>query len=75
MGRIKIYNQKNFTYKKDIFFLSVVFNGNREFYKEQLSKPISNYGKYKKEIEDYIKKILKIMLYSDLKGRYCFTLH
>ncbi|MDC3172959.1 sugar nucleotide-binding protein [Alphaproteobacteria bacterium] len=48
--------------KKKIIFLSssVVFNGNKEFYKEHdYRKPINNYGKYKKEIEDYIKKYSK----------------
>ena len=37
-----------------------MFNGNKEFYNEHdYRKPISNYGKYKKEIEDYIKKYSK----------------
>ena len=48
--------------KKKIILLSssAVFNGKKKFYiEDDYRKPINNYGKYKKEIEEYIKKYSK----------------
>ena len=62
MEGLKYIIKKILPTKKKIIFLSssVVFNGNKEFYQEHdYRKPISNYGKHKKEIEDYIKKYSK----------------
>ncbi len=45
--------------KKKLILLSssAVFNGKKEFYiEDDYRKPINNYGKHKKEIEEYIKK-------------------
>ena len=44
--------------KKKLILLSssAVFNGKKEFYiEDDYRKPINNYGKHKKEIEEYIK--------------------
>ena len=53
------YVIKKILHTKKLILLSssAVFNGKKEFYiEDDYRKPINNYGKHKKEIEEYIKK-------------------